>query len=316
MTTVRNATLSVPGAELYYEVRGDGPLLLVSESGEGDARRSIDLVGRLVTDHTVVTYDRRGLSRSVRTDPTVPITLARHADDVHRLLAELTDGPVAMLGLSLGAVIGLHLAVEHPERPLTLIAHEPVAPRLLPAAERAHHERELAGIQRLYASRGLNATFGEVARVLGIDLAAQDAEPGLTAQPLTPRRIANFDFFLTHDFTAVLDDALSAERVAALRETEVRVVPALGRTTPDTVFDHRCARELSALLGADPAEFPGGHNGNLTHPAAYASRLREVLAAAPASRARRDRPVSGVVHDRRVGPHRANEAPCRSRTSK
>ncbi|MDK0524737.1 alpha/beta hydrolase [Streptomyces sp. ML-6] len=128
MTTVRNATLSAPGADLYYEVRGEGPLLLISESGEGDARRSIDLVGRLATDHTVVTYDRRGLSRSTRTDPTVPITLARHADDVHRLLTELTDGPATVLGLSLGAVIGLHLAVEHPDPPLTLIAHEPVAP--------------------------------------------------------------------------------------------------------------------------------------------------------------------------------------------
>ncbi|MDK0524736.1 hypothetical protein [Streptomyces sp. ML-6] len=174
-----------------------------------------------------------------------------------------------------------------------------------------------------------------MARVLGIDLAAQDTEPGLTAQPLTPRRIANFDFFLTHDFTAVIDDTLSVERVAALRNTTVRIVPALGRTTPHTVFDHRCARELAALLGTGPVEFPGGHNGNLTHPSAYASRLREVLATIPGWGEAEREPtggaaagpgpdpgvrdpglVSGVVHDRHVGLHRANEAPCRSRTSK
>jgi hypothetical protein len=43
------------------------------------------------------------------------------------------------------------------------------------------------------------------------------------------------------------------------------------------VFDHRCAQELSHLVGTEVAEFPGGHNGNLSHPKAYAARLREVL---------------------------------------
>src|SRR5215211_2630031 len=85
--TVTTGTLPVPGATLFYEVRGAGPLLLISQSGEGDANRSADLVDHLAADHTVVTYDRRGLSRSTLTDPTRPGTLADHADDAHRLLA-------------------------------------------------------------------------------------------------------------------------------------------------------------------------------------------------------------------------------------
>jgi hypothetical protein len=41
-------TSKVLGAELYYEVRGNGPLLLIGQSGDGDADRSADLfaVGR------------------------------------------------------------------------------------------------------------------------------------------------------------------------------------------------------------------------------------------------------------------------------
>ena len=97
------ATLLVPGARLYYEVRGSGPMLLISQSGEGDAGRSTDMVDRLVDDHTVVTYDRRGLSRSTLDDPGRPVTMREHTDDVNRLLAALTDTPVTMLGCSFGA---------------------------------------------------------------------------------------------------------------------------------------------------------------------------------------------------------------------
>jgi pimeloyl-ACP methyl ester carboxylesterase len=170
---------------------------------------------------------------------------------------------------------GLHLAVEHPGQIRTLVAHEPVAPWLLPPAERARHERELADRQDTYRAGGLSAAIPEIARVLGIDLTRQDAEPELTPHPMTPQRIANFDLFIRHDFTAVRRDTLDPVVLAEL--TGTRIVPAAGRSTPRTVFDHRCAQELARLLRTDLVEFPGGHNGNLTHPTGYAAQLRHVL---------------------------------------
>lgn len=257
-----------------HDVRGSGPLLLVSQSGEGDADRSTDLVDLLVDRWTVVTYDRRGLSRSTRDTAERPVTLARHADDVHRLLAELTDEPALMLGCSMGAAIGLHLAVSHPEQLDLLVAHDPVAPSLLPAGQRERHARELIHLQEVYRHGGLEAAFPEIARVLGIDPAHQETEPGLTPMPLTPRRLANFDFFINRDFTAVIDAELDLE---ALRTTPVRIVPAGGRTTGPSVFVGQCARSLAELVGREVVTFPGGHNGNTTHPRAYAARLRGVL---------------------------------------
>ncbi|WP_371783993.1 alpha/beta fold hydrolase [Streptosporangium subroseum] len=274
MNDAMTGMLHVPGAHLYYEVRGTGPLLLVSQSGEGDAGRSVDLVDRLVEDHTVVTYDRRGLSRSTLDDPSRGLTVEAHADDVHHLLASLTDEPALMLGCSLGAVIGLHLALRHPGQVSTLIAHEPVAPRLLPDAERTHHEQELREMQEVYRRDGLPAVVTVIAKLLGISLADQETEPDLTPHPFTPERTANFGFFVEHDFTAILDDTLD---VAALKNTPTRIIPAAGRTTPRTVFDYRCAQELADLVGAGLETFPGGHNGNLTHPRAYAARVRELL---------------------------------------
>jgi pimeloyl-ACP methyl ester carboxylesterase len=264
--------IRVPGAELYYAVQGDGPLLLISQSGEGDADRSVDLVRHLVDGYTVVTYDRRGLSRSTLDDPARPGTMAEHADDAHRLLAELTDEPASMLGCSLGAVIGLHVAVRHPGQLGTLVAHEPVAPWLLPTEDRLRHVAELREIQHVYADGGLENAFPEIARVLGIDPGSRDTEPDLTPQPLTPQRRANFDLFIRHDFTAVIEDDLMLDGVVG-----TRIVPAAGRTTPRTVFDYRCAQVLAHQVRAELVEFPGGHNGNTSHPKAYAARLRQAL---------------------------------------
>jgi pimeloyl-ACP methyl ester carboxylesterase len=268
-------TLTVPGGNLYYELRGTGPLLLISQSGEGDAGRSVDLVDQIQDAYTVITYDRRGLSRSTIDDPGAGVSVRQHADDVHRLLAHVTDQPVIMLGQSLGASIGLHLAVAHPEQLSLLIAHEPVSPWLLPAAVRDGHRAELSELRTLYLDEGLPAAFKEVPRVLGI---TADAEPDLTPQPMTPQRQANFDFFLRHDFTAVIEDELD------LAGCRTRIMPAAGLSTPPTVFDHQCAVALAELLGTELVRMPGGHNGNTSHPRAYAARLRELLTTAAATR--------------------------------
>ncbi|MFJ3901620.1 alpha/beta fold hydrolase [Streptomyces sp. NPDC090025] len=270
-------TLAVPGGALHYQLTGSGPLLLIAQSGEGDADRTVDLVAGLADTYTVVTYDRRGLSRSRPAGAEHGASLTDHADDVARLLRALTDSPVLMLGCSLGALIGLHTAVRHPGLIGTLIAHEPVAPRLLPAADRARHQAELVHLRELYASDGLAPVFREIARTLGIDTSGKDSEPGLTPQPMDARRIANFDRFLRHDLTAIVQDPLDP---TLLRDCGTRILPAVGAGTPSGVFDVACVRALAELLGTEVHVFPGGHNGNTSHPRAYAARMRELFAEA------------------------------------
>lgn len=260
-------TIDVPGAVLHYQLEGDGPLLLIAQSGEGDADRTTDLVSHLVDDYTVLTYDRRGLSRSTTA---AGATIAEHANDVHLLLEHLTNEPVAMLGCSIGAVLGLHLTVKHPHQLHTLVAHEPIAPWLLPDPQ--PHREELAAIREHYLTNGLKATLPEIVGSLGIDRSS--GEPGRTDFPMDAKRLANFDYFIRHDFTAAATDELTA---SDLRTVSTTIVPAAGTTTPRTVFDYRCAEALAELLGQDLATFPGGHNGNLSHPKAYAQRLRDVL---------------------------------------
>ncbi|MER7705935.1 alpha/beta hydrolase [Kitasatospora sp. NPDC097605] len=277
--------LTVPGAKLHYQVTGSGPVLLLAQSGEGDADRTVDLVPHLADAFTVVTYDRRGLSRSTLDDPARPVTMADHADDVARLLAGITEttgaadaGEALMAGFSMGAAIGLHALVRHPGLLGTLIAHEPVMPNLLPPADRAEHITELRAIQEAHAAGGAAAAFPAIARHLGIDPRHDRTEEGLTPQPLTPRRLANFDFFIGTEFTAITTDGLGpAELAAAAARSGTRILPATGRTTRPTVHTHRCALALAGLLGTAAIDFPGGHNGNTAFPRATAQALTAAL---------------------------------------
>ncbi|MCX5213804.1 alpha/beta hydrolase [Kitasatospora sp. NBC_00240] len=276
MTTAVRNTLSVPGAMLHYELRGTGPLLLVAQSGEGDADRTEALVGHLADRYTVATYDRRGLSRSTRLEAKGPVTPQTHAEDLHHLLAALTDRPALLLGCSLGALYGLHLVAAHPDQVRTLVAHDPATPGLLPATDRAGIRRTLDGIVRTHRSAGWAPAMRRIAEAVAIDPAAMETEPGFTMPATTARRIANIEFFLSNDLPELRDSTLCAADLAAPATRRVRIVPAAGRTSGQA-WNYRCAEELAALLGTDIVEFPGGHNGNTTHPRAFAARLHEVL---------------------------------------
>ena len=52
--------LEVPGARLYYETRGSGPLLLMVPGASGEAGIFKKVTEPLAASYTVLTYDRRG----------------------------------------------------------------------------------------------------------------------------------------------------------------------------------------------------------------------------------------------------------------
>ena len=105
--TVRR--LAVPGATLHYEVRGSGPVLAVIGSPM-TASEFAAVADALAADHTVVTYDPRGLGASPIDDPNQDSTPALRAADVAAILDDLGAGPADVFGSSGGAVTGLALA--------------------------------------------------------------------------------------------------------------------------------------------------------------------------------------------------------------
>jgi pimeloyl-ACP methyl ester carboxylesterase len=126
-------TLDVPGARLYYEVRGKGPLVVLV-GAPMDARSFGPLAELLADDYTVLTTDPRGINRSPVDDPGQDSTPEMRADDLSRLVACVDAGPAVVLGSSGGAVSALALVQGHPEVVRGVIAHEPPLIELLPDA--------------------------------------------------------------------------------------------------------------------------------------------------------------------------------------
>jgi pimeloyl-ACP methyl ester carboxylesterase len=262
-------TLKVPGAALRYEVRGNGPVLLLICGGVYDAEGFAGLAEALAQDRTVVTYDRRGNSRSPLDGPPAVQSVDEHGDDAYRLLGAVgvtEDEPADVFGNSSGAEIALELAARHPELVRTVVAHEPPAFELLADAMRW---RELM--------REVEATFhrdgwGAAMQVFGEGL-GMVPEKGAEAGPeFRARMQGNLPFFVGYEVPAF---GVWVPDLDSLRAGPVRVVPAVGAASAGEA-PHRVGVELAARLGVDVTEFPGGHGGH-GDPAAFAPRLREVL---------------------------------------
>lgn len=106
---VKGATVNVNGAEIYHEVRGSGPPVLFIQGATGDGGTFEQVANLLADGFTVVTYDRRGNSRSPRPAGCASTSTEEQANDARALLEALSRAPAAVFGTSSGAVIGLDL---------------------------------------------------------------------------------------------------------------------------------------------------------------------------------------------------------------
>src|ERR1700693_2021121 len=152
-------TLQTPEADIVYDVHGplptaDGRPLLFMIGQPMDAGGFATLASHF-PDRTVVTYDPRGLGRSIRRDGRVDNTPTVQADDVHAVIRVLGAGPVEMFASSGGAVTALALVAAYPDDVPILVAHEPPLIPVLPDAAAA--KRACAAFRDAYEARGWGA---------------------------------------------------------------------------------------------------------------------------------------------------------------
>ncbi|OLP59407.1 hypothetical protein BJF93_11840 [Xaviernesmea oryzae] len=113
---------AVNGIHMYYAIfgkgRGDPVLLIHGGMGSGDAWGFE--VPELAKTHEVIVADSRGHGRSTRLR--MRYTYDLMAKDYIALLDQLGIDKVALVGFSDGGIIGLDIAIHHPERLTKLFA--------------------------------------------------------------------------------------------------------------------------------------------------------------------------------------------------
>jgi pimeloyl-ACP methyl ester carboxylesterase len=229
------------------------------------------LAGLLATDHTVLTTDPRGITRSTVADRDRDSTPQLRAGDLAALITHLDAGPATALGSSGGALTVLALAQDHPDVVHTVIAHEPPLQQLLP-----DRERLLAGTEEMIALYLAGDVFGAW-KLFMANAGIQMPDFVIEQMFLTdrsPQTVADEHF----QFARMLRPGVRwTPDLEALRTGPVRVVAGIGERSAGELCD-RATRALAAGLGIEPAMFPGGHVGMVEDPAAFETRLRAVLA--------------------------------------
>src|ERR1700750_337828 len=93
----------VPGAQLYTETRGAGPLVLFVVGGNGDPAVFSGVADRLAGGVTVVSYARRGFARSPVDGPVNDANrISADVEDAVALIARHGRGPACVFGSSAG----------------------------------------------------------------------------------------------------------------------------------------------------------------------------------------------------------------------
>lgn len=99
---------------LRYVIQGSGPtIVFVLGYGMTLDEWPGKMVSALATSFRVILYNHRGVSGV--TNPSVKFTIPQGALDLHSLVSQLTDGPVHIVGYSMGGMIGLEYAIRYPE---------------------------------------------------------------------------------------------------------------------------------------------------------------------------------------------------------
>ncbi len=103
----------VDGAEIYYEIHGDGPPLVLLHGGVTPSTTFGAPLAALAKTQKVIAIHLRGHGFSTDTD--APWSAEVMADDVAAVLRQLGIGKARVMGYSLGAGVALQVAIRHPQ---------------------------------------------------------------------------------------------------------------------------------------------------------------------------------------------------------
>jgi pimeloyl-ACP methyl ester carboxylesterase len=273
MTTSQTATsglVDVGTTTLYHEVCGRGPGLLFITGGGGDAGFWARVAPDLMEEFTVVTYDRRGSSRSPRPEGWTVTSVEEQADDAAALLRTLNLAPAVVVGHSGGASIACGVVARHPAVVRHAVIYEPPLLAVVPNGE------EVVGSFRAMVEQAMAEGGPRHAMEVFIRANAGDAAYESwfsSADPALRERIfGNAATFFTIELPAFATFVPDRDRLHA---NGVPLTVVVGEENRDGWYG-AAARWLVEGAGANFVELPGGHGGFETHRGEFMALIRRV----------------------------------------
>ena len=269
---VDSRTVPANGAELYCEVRGAGRAVLFISGATGDGGHFEKVAEALADEYKIITYDRRGNSRSANPAGWTETSIEEQADDAAGLVEALGLAPVVLVGTSGGGSIGVELLLRRPELVSAAIIHEPMIMNPL-------HEQDAEVLSQMYAA--VEAAIASGGPRAGVDLFVAGAAGNTTWQQgidpaLRERMLGNGETLFGIDFPAFAGYRPAGNALTAIK-VPVQVLRSRESALP---FMAPICAWLASLLGVEVATLPGSHTAYLDLPGEWAAALRSHLAQA------------------------------------
>jgi len=258
--------VTVNGTELYYEVRGAGPPVLLIMGATGDGGHFDATADRLAGEFRVITYDRRGNGRSPVPAGWGTSSPYEQADDAAALLEALDVDRAAVFGTSAGGNFALCLLARHPELVRGVLLHEPGLyamlddPDAVRAPARALVSAAMASggppvaVERFWCYIAGGDGWAKLTPALRARLQA-------SAGTLLRVELGSYERYLPDD--ATLSGVGSRVRLLVSRDS----LP----------FFHEIADRLGTRLGVGVATTLGGHAAYHDDPRGFAEAIRPLL---------------------------------------
>jgi pimeloyl-ACP methyl ester carboxylesterase len=268
--------LPVAGAELYYEVSGHGPAVVLLHAGIADLRMWHDQVPALADRYTVVRYDRRGFGRTQARPGSFS-----NRQDLIELLDHLQIGRAALVGSSMGGMIALDVTLERPERVSALVwVCSGIGGVMAP--DEVFDPREIALFEQSEAAE----EAGDWERAATLDvriwvdgpLQPEGRAPEEVRSRVRAMSLANYTVAASEGLQPQPLDPPAAER---LRDLTVPVLAVVGELDPaETAYSADVlatgAPDVRVIRYPDAAHLP-----NMEHPARFTGDLVAFLDALP-----------------------------------
>jgi pimeloyl-ACP methyl ester carboxylesterase len=255
---MRSFTVDAGGPIYVADFGGSGQVALLVHGLAGSHVTWMSVAGELARDHRVLAIDLPGFGRSPMKGRRA--TVAANVAVLDQVIGKLADGPIALMGNSMGGLISLGVAAERPSKVAALVLVDPAVP--LPRREvwrpdpfarvfMLAYALPRVGLRRLARRAvrlGPERIVREVLAVTTVDPSLID--PGLVAAliALEGERLEGSDWQI-----AIYEASRSLLRTLALRRHFERWVAAVTAPTllvhgrRDRLVSHRSARAVADL---------------------------------------------------------------------
>lgn len=274
--------VTTEGDELYYEVRGQGPPLLMISAGGGDGDYYTAIADILCDEYKVITYDRRANARSTIHEPQ-NFEISQQSRDAVAVLRAAGETSAFVFGNSSGAVIALDMAKTQPQAVRAVVVHEAPVPRVLPQARK--WQRFFAGVY--LTSFHFGSYVAATQFMLGVQIPmlklarAQSRSNEYTRsrrEQSGERRISTkvgLGVLIRLELLPVTNYLPDVEMI---KKNGVRMFMAVGEwALTRKTWIAQAAQILAEQLDCEIVTFPGHHGSYMDMPEEWAATLRSVL---------------------------------------